>query len=96
MPVNVRARCVLYMSQGLSVKMYGFNSKVVCKIMSNVSQMKGWVIHNEGGFIKTVYIVMISPSRAYHNGKPVVISPPGAYSNGGLMKTLHRSCSLCM
>ena len=31
MPVNVRARCVLYMSQGLSVKMYGFNSKVVCK-----------------------------------------------------------------
>ena len=44
--------------------------------MSNVSQMKGWVIHNEGGFVKTVYIIMISPPGAYHNGKPVVISPP--------------------
>ena len=29
--------------------------------MSNVSQMKGWVIHNEGGFVKSVYITMISP-----------------------------------
>ena len=65
-------------------------AKSSVKIMSNVSQMKGWVIHNEGGFIKTVYIVMISPRGAYHNGKPVVISPPGRTQTGGLMKTLHR------
>ena len=50
--------------------------------------MKGCIIHNEGGFVKTVYIVMISPPGAYHNGKPVVISPPGAYSNRGVNENL--------
>ena len=49
MPVNVRTRCVLYMSQGLSVKMYGFNSKVVCKNYEQCITNEGGVIHNEGG-----------------------------------------------
>ena len=77
MPFNVPARCVLYMSQGLSVKMYGFNSKVICKIMSNVSQMKGWVNYNEGG--------------ANHNDIDRLSTPRrGVPRGGGLIKTFHR------
>ena len=51
-------------------------AKSSVKIMSNISQMKGWVIHNEGG--------------VRQNGFAVVVRPVGAYQVGGLMKTFHR------
>ena len=44
--------------------------------MSNVSQMKGWVIHNEGGGSSKRFCRCGTPCR----GVP----------SGGLMKTFHR------
>ena len=82
--------------------MNGFNSKVVCKnssvtiwkILFNIAipiihHKWGGVSHNKGGLIITHLSLWYAP-RAYHNDKCVMINPPGAYHNGGLMKTLHR------
>ena len=55
----------------------------------NPSQMGG-VSHNKGGVNHNAFFVMISPPRAYHNDKCVMINPPGCTIMGGLMKTLHR------
>ena len=44
-------------------------AKSSVKIMSNVSQMKGWVNYNEGG--------------VRQNGFAVVVCPVGAYQGGG-------------
>ena len=85
------ATCVLYKSQGLSVKMYGFNSKIVCKNYEQSITNEGVGYSQRGGFVKTVYIVMKDPPPgAYHNGKPVVNHPPGRTPTEGLMKPLHR------
>ena len=40
-----------------------------------------------GGFRKTA---SVRPGGANPNDKTVVINPPGAYLEGGLMKTFHR------
>ena len=46
----------------------------------NPSQIHGWVSHNKGGFRKTA---SVCPGGANHNSFIIVISPPGAYLEGG-------------
>ena len=50
----------------------------------------------DGGFITMIggLIIMLgccgTPRGVNPNDKTIMINPPGAYHNGGLMKTLHR------
>ena len=50
-------------------------AKSSVKILSNVSQMKGWVIHNEGGFVKTVLPLWYAPSGCTQWGVNENFSP---------------------
>ena len=61
----------------LSVKMNGFNSKVVCKN----SSVTIWEI---------LFNIAIPITRGGGFRKTASVRPPGAYREGGLMKTLHR------
>ena len=74
--------------------MKGFNSKVVCKnssvtileILFNIAvpiihhKYRGGLVITRGGFRKTA---SVRPGGANHNSFIVVISPPGAYLEGG-------------
>ena len=76
-----------------SVTMKGFNSKVVCKnssvtiseILFNITipiihhKYRGGLVITRGGFVKQL---QYAPG-ANHNSFIVVISPPGAYLEGG-------------
>ena len=44
---------------------------------------RGGLVITRGGANHNAFIVMMSPPRAYHNDKCVMINPPGRTTTGG-------------